>query len=61
MITQSKFHLGDLVDKHRGYTFPGTVVSVFYTTKGDLRYVVELSGYGLMHIFNEDQLVARND
>jgi hypothetical protein len=32
-------------------------VSVFKTTKGDVRVVAEMEEYGLLHIFNEDQLV----
>lgn len=51
-----KFSVGDRVNKPKGYKFPGTVVSVFETTKGEIRYVVELFDLGLLHIFNEQQL-----
>lgn len=47
---------GDKVNKPKGYKFPGTVVAVFTTTLGDTRYVVEMEGYGLLHIFNREQL-----
>lgn len=53
------FQVGNAVDKAKGYRFPGTVVSVFKNTRGDTRYVVELDELGLLHIFNEEQLVPR--
>jgi hypothetical protein len=56
MSLNSKFIIGDRVFKPKGYEFPGTVVSVFETLKGNIRLVVEMDGYGLLHIFNEDQL-----
>jgi hypothetical protein len=31
-------------------------VSVFKTVGGDTRVVAEMTGYGLLHIFNEEQL-----
>lgn len=48
--------IGDKVNKIKGYQFPGTVVSVFETTKGEIRLVVEMDNFGLLHIFNESQL-----
>ncbi len=51
-----KFSIGDKVDKVKGYRFPGTVVSVFTTTEGNIRLVVEMDEYGLLHIFNEEQV-----
>ena len=56
-----KFKIGDKVDKLTGYKFPGTVVSVFETTAGKIRLVVEMDNYGLLHIFNEDGLIKIND
>ena len=56
---ETKFKVGDKVDKATGYKFPGTVVSVFHNTKGQLRYVVELEEDGLLYIFNESNLVKR--
>ena len=55
-----KFQIGDKVDKATGYSFPGTVVSVFITTTGKVRLVVEMEGFGLLHIFSEENLVKRN-
>lgn len=60
-MENAKFKVGDKVDKATGYSFPGTVVSVFQNTKGAIRLVVEMDGYGLLHIFNEDGLVKTNE
>lgn len=51
-----RLNVGDKVNKPKGYKFPGVIISKFYTTKGELRYVVEMEDYGLLHIFNEEQL-----
>jgi hypothetical protein len=53
---KTKFNIGDRVDKVRGYQFPSTIVAVYWTTGGELRYVAELDNLGLQHIFNEEQL-----
>jgi hypothetical protein len=53
------FKIGDKVEKAKGYSFPGVVVSVFQNTKGGTRLVVEMDHYGLLHIFSEENLVAR--
>lgn len=53
--------LGDKVNKASGYRFPGTIVAVFENLKGETRYVVEMDGYGLLHIFNGGQLVTTNE
>lgn len=53
------FRVGDKVDKVKGYSFPGVVVAVYQTLKGETRYVVELEGYGLQHIFTEVNLIGR--
>lgn len=60
MAPYAKFHIGDRVKKVVGYKYFGVVVSVFYTTKGELRYIVENTGEnaGMLFIFNEDQLVG---
>jgi hypothetical protein len=57
----SKFTVGDKAIKTKGYEFPCTIVAVFKTTKGDTRIVGEMDGYGLLHIFNEDQLTPKGD
>ena len=53
---QTKFKVGDKAIKVRGYKFPCTIVSVFTTIGGNVRVVAEMDDYGLLHIFNEDQL-----
>ena len=56
IMKQSKFKVGDKAIKTKGYKFPCTIVSVFETVQGNVRVVGEMDGYGLLHIFNEDQL-----
>ena len=53
---ETKFKVGDKAHKTKGYKFPCTIVGVFETIKGDIRVVGEMDEYGLLHIFNEDQL-----
>ena len=53
---ENEFKVGDRVNKLKGYEFPGTVVSVFVTTAGETRLVVEMDNYCLLHIFNPNQL-----
>lgn len=60
-MQDTKFKIGDKVDKATGYSFPGTVVSVFITTTGKVRLVVEMDNYGLLHIFNEEGLKKTNE
>ena len=55
-----KFRIGDKAYKVKGYEFPCTIVSVFRTTTDKVRVVAEMDNYGLLHIFNEDQLELRN-
>jgi len=58
---KTKFKVGDKAVKPKGYKFPCTVVSVFKTVEGQVRIVGEMDGYGLLHIFNEDQLeISKN-
>lgn len=52
------YSVGDRVKKTTGYQYPGVVVSVFTNMNGDVRYVVEHRiSVGMLHIFNEGQLV----
>ena len=54
-----KLKVGDAVQKVSGYRWPGVVVSVFETLKGDTRVVVECTVpdvAGALHIYNEGQL-----
>lgn len=53
---KTKFQVGDRAVKLKGYKFPCTIVSVFETVEGNVRVVGEMDEYGLLHIFNEDQL-----
>jgi hypothetical protein len=57
---QPKFRVGDKVIKVKGYKFPCTIVSVFQTVEGNVRVVGEMDEYGLLHIFNEEQLEKTN-
>ncbi len=52
----TKFKVGDKAYKSKGYKFPCTIVSVFETVGGNVRVVGEMDEFGLLHIFNEDQL-----
>jgi hypothetical protein len=56
MDIETKFKVGDKAWKPKGYKFPCTIVSVFTTINGDVRVVAEMDEYGLLHIFNEQQL-----
>ena len=56
MMNNTKFKVGDKAWKPKGYKFPCTIVSVFTTIKGEIRLVAEMDEYGLLHIFNEQQL-----
>ena len=55
-VNKTKFQVGDKAIKVKGYKFPCTIVSVFQTVDGNVRVVGEMDKYGLLHIFNEDQL-----
>tara|TARA_R100000951_G_scaffold28632_1_gene24575 strand:- start:22739 stop:22927 length:189 start_codon:yes stop_codon:yes gene_type:complete len=57
----SKFKVGDKAVKLKGYAFPCTIVSVFTTQEGNVRVVGEMDKYGLLHIFNENQLDLSNE
>jgi hypothetical protein len=58
-----KFSVGDLVRKVGGtYQANGIIVGTAVTTRGELRYVFEFSTFpGMLHIFNEGQLEAREE
>ena len=56
-----KFKVGDKAIKPKGYAFPCTIVGVFTTLKGDIRIVGEMNEFGLLHIFNENQLEKDNE
>lgn len=53
--------IGDTVEKINGYRWPGVVVSVFHTTEGKERVVVECTVpevRGALHIYNPEQLLV---
>lgn len=57
---EALFNVGDLVDKKKGYRFPGEVLTVFHTRKDKLRFVVEGIGADndeILHIWGEGDLV----
>jgi hypothetical protein len=56
MSKETKFNIGDKAYKSKGYKFPCTIVSVFETIGGNVRIVAEMDEFGLLHIFNENQL-----
>ena len=56
MSKDTKFNIGDKAWKPKGYKFPCTIVSVFETIGGNVRIVAEMDEFGLLHIFNENQL-----
>jgi hypothetical protein len=56
MTKETKFKVGDKAHKPKGYKFPCTIVGVFETIAGEVRVIGEMDEYGLLHIFNEDQL-----
>ena len=54
--------IGDRVEKITGYQWPGAVVAVFTTTRGELRVVVECTVKeveGALHIYSPEQLQRR--
>ena len=51
----SKFRVGDIVCKPKGYRFDSIIVAVFKTLADETRVVAE-NADGLLHIFNEEQL-----
>ena len=61
MSKEYKFKIGDKAVKAKGYKFPCTIVSVFETKEGNVRVVGEMDEFGLLHIFNEDQLELVTD
>lgn len=55
----AEFRLGDRVQKRTGYKWPGRIVSIFATLKGEVRFVVECTVpevQGALHIYSYAQL-----
>ena len=53
----AKFAIGEKVDNADDHD-AGTVIAVFPTVEGDLRYAVDMEGYGALQFFAEDKLVV---
>ena len=53
---ENKFNVGDKAYKPKGYKFPCEIRAVFTNKAGEIRIVAEMDDYGLLHIFNEEQL-----
>lgn len=56
------FYVGDHVVKKAGYLWPGVVVAVFNTMRGETRVVVECTVpevAGALHIYNPNQIAKR--
>lgn len=62
LAAEAMYEVGQSVNKRRGYKFPGRIAAVFKTlelgSSAQLRYIVQMDEYRLLHIFNEDQLEA---
>jgi hypothetical protein len=56
----SKFAIGDKVDRASDDHEGGTVVAVFPTVEGDVRYAVDMEGYGALQFFAEEKLVVHH-
>ncbi len=54
----SKFMIGDKVDNATGDHERGVVVAVFSTDDGNLRYAVDMEGYGALQFLTEERLVV---
>lgn len=55
--TEAEYSYGDLVEKYTGEAiWHGTIVSAYLTTKGKLRYVVEVAPQGFQMIAVPSQL-----
>ena len=57
-FSMAKFAIGEKVDNAADDHDAGTVVAVFPTVEGDLRYAVDMEGYGALQFFAEDKLVV---
>lgn len=61
MSTEPRFHIGALVQKSKGYRYPGIIRSR-HLMPGGWRYDVEADNpdfKGMLHIFSEEQLEPR--
>ena len=56
----SKFAIGEIVDNAADYHEVGTVIAIFPTVEGNVRYAVDMSGYGALQFFAEEKLVVHH-
>jgi hypothetical protein len=57
----SKFAIGEMVDKASDAHEGGVVCAVFTTVEGNVRYAVDMEGYGALEFFDEDNLLVHPD
>ena len=58
-IVNKELKVGDSVSKVKGYKYDGVIVAKFETLAGKERLVVD-NRDGMLHIFNESQLIIAN-
>ena len=56
----SKFAIGEQVENVANGRESGMVVAVFPTVEGNLRYAVDMEGYGALQFFSEEKLVLHS-
>jgi hypothetical protein len=54
----SKFAIGAKVDNAADDHEVGTVIAIFPTVEGSVRYAVDMEGYGALQFFAEEKLVV---
>ena len=53
-----KFAIGEKVDNAADDRAVGTVIAVFPTVEGNVRYAVDMEGYGALQFFTEEKLAV---
>jgi hypothetical protein len=56
----SKFAIGEMVDKASDAHEGGIVCAVFTTVEGNVRYAVDMEGYGALEFFDEKNLLVHD-
>jgi hypothetical protein len=54
----AKFAIGEKVDNAADGHEGGLVIAVFQTVDGNVRYAVDMEGYGALQFFAEEKLVV---
>lgn len=57
----SKFAIGERVDRASDAHEGGVVCAVFPTVEGNVRYAVDMEGYGALEFFDEEKLLVHLD